>query len=255
MGEINFLDVGCGDTSIIKTNGNVYLVDCYDIENHSYLLPSNKIIKALFVTHQHYDHFLGMKYLMENDYKINYLIYSPYDRRRGDNSVQYEEWKDFTSYAKCFEYNGTKLYKPYRQGNFNTPWWSIDELKFYMLGPVNSIADRDTRELHDASLVFLVKANNRNCLFTGDASDISLEWISNNTENYCNDILHASHHGSINGANLSFIKNANIKDTIISTKSGVHSNVPHSTAISRYKSFTKNTVYRTDTNGNFKIYF
>lgn len=255
MGEIHFLDVGCADMSIIKANNNTYLIDCYSVEEFKYLLPTNKKIKALFVTHQHYDHFLGMKYLIENDYSIDYLLYSPYERRIRDNSVEYDEWQDFNSYVKHYKNSGTKIYTPYRQSDFEQPWWNTDRLKFYIIGPVSTIADSETRELHDASLVFLVCGEYRMCLFTGDASDKSLEWIAQNTQNYCNDILHASHHGSINGANLAFIKKAGITDTIISTKSGVHSNIPHPTALQRYREYTSNSVHRTDTNGSLSLLF
>lgn len=256
MGKVHFLDVGCGDTSIIETYNNTYLIDCYNIQDYSHLLPNNKEIKALFITHQHYDHFLGMQYLLDNNYNVEYLILSPYKRRYGDNSVELDEWNDFKSFVKQLKNNGTKkIYIPYRQDDFNSPWWDIDGLTFYMLGPDISISDSDTRELHDASLVFHVKMGNRRCLFTGDASDTSLEWIADNTKDICNDILHASHHGSINGANLNFIKKANAEYTIISTKSGVHSSVPHSTALQRYKKYTSNKVYRTDIDGSLCFSF
>lgn len=250
MGTLHNLSVGCADTSIINTGSVTFMVDCYNIERYANLLPHNKIIKALFVTHQHYDHFLGMKYLKEEGYTIQYLIYSPYERRWGDNSVANEEWQDFIKYADFFANKGAKVYKPFRQNAFDKPWWTTDNLKFWMIGPNESIAKNDTRELHDACLVFKVDMGNRSCCFTGDSSDTSLNWVANNTNNYCNDILHASHHGSLNGADLEFIKKANAKYTVISTDSGVYESVPHSTALQRYRDNTQNSVYRTDTYGS-----
>ena len=251
MGKIKFLNVGCGDTTIIQILNDTFLIDCYEISNYVHLLPSSKRIKALFITHQHYDHFLGMEYLKDNNYSIDYLIYSPYIRRYSDNSVEYDEWQKFNSLSSYFENKGSKIYKPFRQDDFKEPWWEPSGLQIWMIGPEKSIATSETRELHDASLVFTVKnkATGRRCCFTGDASDKSLNWIASNTNNYCNYILHASHHGSINGADLDFIKKANIDTTIISTKSGVHDNVPHPTALSRYKSYSKNEYQRTDVKG------
>ena len=86
-------------------------------------------------------------------------------------------------------------------------------------------------------------------------SDTNLEYIASKTNNYCNDILHASHHGSINGANLEFIKKAKVNETIISTQSGVHQNVPHPTALSRYRSYSEKGVYRTDVDGTLALRF
>ena len=249
MAKIHFLDVGCAVTSISESNGDPLIVDCYSLIDYKHLLPSSKKIKAVFVTHQHYDHFLGLEYLKDNNYSIEYLIHSPYERRYSDNSVEYEEWNSFNSLVTHFKNKGTKVYKPYRQSSFENPWWQVSGLNVWIIGPEKSIAESDTRELHDASLVFTI-IGSRNCCFTGDASDTSLNWIAANTKNYCNDILHASHHGSINGADLDFIKKASIKNTIISTKSGVHSNVPHSTAIQRYNTYTELEVLRTDTKGS-----
>lgn len=251
MVEMKFLSVGCGDTTVIITTNDTILIDCYKIDEHTEYLPANKVIKALFITHQHYDHFDGMEYLKDNGYSIEYLIYSPYSRRNNDNSVEYDEWRKFQNLASHFEKKGSKVYKPYRQDSFEKPWWTVSGLQIWMLGPNEKIASSATRELHDACLVFMVKnkSTGNKCCFTGDASDKNLNWIANNTTNYCNDTLHASHHGSINGADLEFIKNANIKDTIISTKSGTYQNVPHPTALKRYRDNSSNKVFRTDVDG------
>jgi beta-lactamase superfamily II metal-dependent hydrolase len=252
MATIRFLEVGCADTTIIESQGSTILVDCYNIGDYSNFLPTNKVITAVFITHQHYDHFLGLEYLKENGYSIEYLLHSPYERRYSDNSVQYDEWKAFNDLVTYFKNRGTKVYSPYRQENFDAPYWTVAGLKIWMIGPNKTIASEDTRELHDASLVFKV-CGNSSCCFTGDASDKSLNWIANNTVHYCDDILHASHHGSINGADLEFIKKANIVNTIVSTQSGVHQSVPDSAALQRYRTYTSGTVYRTDTNGTIKL--
>jgi len=251
MGKLHCLDVGCADSSIIVSDNHTFLVDCYNIDEYTHLLPKNKILKGVFVTHQHDDHFHGLHYLKENGYKIENLIYSPYNRRYSDNSVTIDEWNDFERLKQYFIRNGTETYSPYRQENFDEPFWSIDGIRFEIIGPHKDIADSPTRELHDACLVIGTYLGNRRCLFAGDASDQSLRRISDSTNNFCNDILHASHHGSINGAELEFIKKCNIKYTLISTKSGVHSNVPHQTALRRYKDNTEFNVIRTDNDGSW----
>lgn len=252
MGTLHHLQVGCADCSVIKSASHTFLVDCCGIGDHTHLLPGDKKLRAVFITHQHYDHFDGLAYLKDNGYSIGCLIYSPYERRYKDSSVQYEEWQDYNKYRDHFEKKGTKLYTPYRQKEFNNPWWEIDGLKFFILGPAPYIAKSDTRELHEASLVIHAVLGKRVCLFTGDASDTSLNYIADNTTDICNDILHASHHGSINGADLDFVKACNASYTVVSTKSGVHDNVPSSTAMQRYRNHTSKTVYRTDTDDSLK---
>ena len=252
MAKIHFLNVGCADTTIIQSDEGTIIVDCYNLEDYINLLPKSKNIKAVFVTHQHYDHFLGLEYLKNNNYSIEYLIHSPYERRYSDNSVEYDEWKLFNDLVSYFRNKGTKIYSPYRQDSFSKCWWNVLGLDIWMIGPNKSIATSDTRELHDASLVFTI-IGSKKCCFTGDASDRSLNWIAQNTNNYCDNILHASHHGSINGADLHFIKGAKAKYTIISTESGVHPNVPHSTSMQRYREHTELQVIRTDTKGSIQL--
>lgn len=257
MGTLYHLDVGCADASVIKTSSATFLIDCHNIEYYSHLLPRDKELCGVFITHQHEDHYSGLGYLKDEGYTIDHLIYSPYKRRwrYGDSSLSIKEWHEFKGYRDYFERRGTQLHTPYRQKNLNKPWMKTNGVSFTIVGPDKSIATSATRELHDACLVILAVMGNRQCLFTGDASDANLKWIADNTTDYCNDILHASHHGSINGADLDFIKECNADYTVVSTESGVHSNVPHPKAMRRYHRYTEKKVYRTDKSDSLKWTF
>lgn len=153
MGEFHCLDVGFGDASVIISNSAVFLVDCHNIHDYSHLLPNNKNLRGVFITHQHKDHYSGLRYLRENGYTIDCLIYSPYKRRYGDNSIDLTEWEEFDSLKNYFATKGTDIYQPYRQANWDKPWWHTNDVKFEIVGPHSSVADSDTREIHDASLV------------------------------------------------------------------------------------------------------
>jgi beta-lactamase superfamily II metal-dependent hydrolase len=123
-----------------------------------------------------------------------------------------------------------------------------------MLGPEKSTATSPTRELHEACLVFRADLGMRKCTFTGDASDINLQDVAT-IDHICDDILHASHHASINGADLAFIKKCNADYTLISTESGVKQGIPDPTALKRYEDNTKKNVIRTDEDGSWKWAF
>lgn len=255
MGTLHHLNVGCADASVITTDRGTYLIDCQDIEYYEHLLPRNKTLSGVFITHQHEDHYSGLRYLKNHGYQIRHLIYSPYSRRNNDQSVTIEEWDEFNHYRDYFISRGSKTYSPFRQESFKGAWWEPDSIQFWIVGPDKHIATQPSRELHDACLVILAKGSYNKCLFTGDASDQNLNYIAQKTQNYCNGILHASHHGSINGADLEFIKGCNATHTVVSTKSGIYSNVPHSTAMRRYQNNTQRKVYRTDLDGDLKWTF
>ena len=252
MGQVTYFNVGCKDCSIIQNDGATVIVDCGDLLKAVNYLPGNKKIDAVFITHQHRDHYEGLEFLKALNYQIKHLFYSPYSRRHGDNSVTLEEWSEFAELLDHFRANGTLCQELYRQDNFASPWLEIFGLSFWMLGPFRHCNKAPGRELHDASLVFCVETNRRKLVFTGDASDTLLRGIAASTKGFCgeNGILHASHHGSINGAELSFIKEASPEFTVISTESGIHSNIPHSTALKRYEKWASECVYRTDRDGN-----
>ncbi len=256
MATIHFLDVGCADTTIITSEGKTILVDCSSrIEDYEDLLPASKTIDVVFITHQHQDHFKGLKYLKDEGYMITTFVCSPYQRRREDDSVSLEEWNEFNDLVEYFKGQGTKVYKPYRQKSFDKEWWNYAGLTFWMLGPDETIANDQDRVLHDASLVFTVRnpKTRINVCFTGDASDKSLKKIADTTKHYCGNLLHASHHGSLNGAELSFIQKANIKTTIVSTEDGVKANLPHKEALRRYAENSSKGILRTDKSGTIQM--
>lgn len=249
MGKIHFFNVGCGDCTLIQNEGQSFLIDCHNIGEYNQYLPSSKHLRGVFITHQHTDHFSGLSYLKESGYTIDYLIYSPYIRRHGDNSVTYEEWSNFETLKDYFAKKGTELRTPFRQTDFNKRFWNCGTVSFEILAPFAELTESATRELHDACLVVGVYAGRRRFLISGDASDASLEKIARNTINYCNDVHRCSHHGSDNNAHLDFLKGANASYTVISTKTGVYENMPGEVALQRYRAHTKNRVYRTDRHG------
>ena len=118
MGELHHLKVGCSDASVIKTDTATFLIDCHRIEDYSHLLPASKKLRGVFITHQHHDHYSGLSWLWDNGYKIDFLVYCPYERRQNDGSITLEEWNEFNELRDKFQGAGTELRAPFRQVSF-----------------------------------------------------------------------------------------------------------------------------------------
>lgn len=246
--EYHFLNVGCADTTVLNLGSKVVMVDCHQgdtskgQEDITDFVPGGHI-DVLILTHAHHDHFDGIQTLLDNDISVDEIWESNYKRRYNDPYVGYDEWQSYQNLVKKL---GAKRYIPTRStNNFDT----VGGAKFQFYNPRKNINEDASRHIHDACLVFTMRKGNDSITFAGDASDKALEEVTNHFDLKKKHILHASHHGSINGAYLDFIKVLNPNYTIVSTKSGVHSNVPSSTAMSRYRNHTRKAVRRTDVDG------
>ena len=243
-----FLNVGCADCTIMKIGSKTVMVDCrkgnLDQGEADFLdyIPRNRI-DVLILTHAHYDHFTGIRELLDNQINVGEVWESNYERRHGDPNVEYDEWQEYNSLVSKLK---AKVYHPTKSTDiFDT----VGGATFQFYNPSRNINDREDRHIHDACLVFTVRKGNMSVTFTGDASDWALERVTNSFYLKKKHILHASHHGSINGAYLEFIKAINPSYTIVSTKAGVYSNLPSNTALQRYKKYTRLAVRRTDVDG------
>ena len=245
-----FLNVGCADCTILELGSKVVMVDCKqgDVdageEDIIAQLQSDKI-DLLILTHPHRDHFTGIQTLLDNDITFSEIWGSPYKRRRGDNSLPLDEWNEYVAFVNKLKEQGAKSYTPYASSSV---YDTIGGAKFYIFAPYRGINNHETREVHDGNLIVKMVKGNNSILFGGDASDYAWDKAREKYSLSCH-ILHASHHGSINGANLEAIKEASPNYTIISTKSGVYDNVPSETALQRYRRYTKKAVRRTDIDG------
>lgn len=199
-------------------------------------------IDLLIVTHPHHDHYLGMEDLA-GEFTIAEFWGSPYSRRESDQSITVNDWNEYHDLRDSLVINDQKIFicsKGARK--------TFSGCEFIVLGPRNTVNYSDTRECHDASLVVWVSTPANNFLICGDASDSELnevmsDWIVKDC-----DVLHVSHHGSKNGANLDFIKTVSARDTIISTQSGIFKNLPCSKTLQWYQLYSSE-VFRTDLMG------
>jgi len=120
---------------------------------------------VLILTHAHRDHFDGIQVLLDNDVTVDKVWESKYERRTGDNSIDYDEWQEYQGLVR--KLNAT-VYQPER----SLSWFdTIGRASFQFYNPTASINEDDQRHIHDASLAFNILIEGTRIAFTGDASD------------------------------------------------------------------------------------
>jgi len=252
--KAHFLEVGCADCTIFELDNDLVVIDCgYRKFSNGVSKPTSILsylknvlgkshIDLLIISHPHHDHYLGMEELIG---KVTVAEFwgSPYERRYGDNSLSYEEWREYCGLRESLVPDTNRRFICTKNARK-----TISGCEFVVLSPRVDVNTVETRECHDACLVLWVASPANNFVICGDASDSELDQIRIDWDlSGCN-VLRASHHGSINGANLEFIKAVSARDTIISSQSGIFENVPSNTALQRYKNNSEK-VFRTDVDG------
>ncbi len=252
--KAHFLNVGCADCTIFEIGNDLAVIDCgyrqfsngvskpTSIYNYLKNVIGKTYIDLLIITHPHHDHYLGMEELIG---KVTVAEFwgSPYKRRHDDNSLASDEWHEYTQLKEKLVPDSNKRFTCTSDVRKK-----LSYVEFVVLGPRKDVNSNETRECHDACLVIWVHSPANNFIICGDASDSQLNQIRHDWKLSNCSVLRASHHGSINGADLEFLKAASPRDTIISTQSGIFDNVPSNTALQRYKSNSEK-VFRTDTDG------
>jgi competence protein ComEC len=250
--KAHFLNVGCADCSIFEMGNDLVVIDCgYRRTGTGLSKPTNiasyikntigkTYIDLLIISHPHHDHYIAMEDLIGN-FAVAEFWGTPYIRRNEDNSVSIEDWNEYKSLKERLMPNAQQRFTCTKgiQKTF------ASEFVFTILGPRKNVNESETRECHDANLVVWVSSPANKFLVCGDASDTELDQVRTDYNLSSCNVLRTSHHGSINGANLEFIKAVSPRDAIISTAPGFFDNLPSDVALQRYRAHSTN-IFRTD---------
>jgi len=233
--EVIFLDVGQGDSILIKNpynKGNI-LLDTGGIINSDYSITLNKTIPYLksigltkldylIVTHGDYDHMGEAINLVEN-FKVEKVIFNC--------SVFNELEQDL---IKVLNKKKIPYYSCIKELN-------IDNNKLYFLN------NKDYGNENDNSSVIYTELNNHKFLFMGDAG-INVEEDLIKKYNFKDiDVLKVGHHGSKTSSSEKFINEINPKYSIISV--GKNNRYGH-TNNNVLENLSYSKTYRTDQDGS-----
>ena len=250
--EINFIDVGQGDSTLIRVSNKTILIDgggssygeTFDVGEQTlfpYLLDRGiNEIDYVIVSHFDSDHCQGLNFVMENMKVKNAIISS-----LGQESNEYDT---FINLAQKQETNLIYV----KKGDII----KIGKATIKILFPDNEpITDN---EKNNNALVFKFMWKNISILFTGDIEEKAENKILNlyeeNLEELQSTILKVAHHGSKTSTTKEFLEAVKPQIALVGVGEDNNFGHPNSGVIERLESIGCK-IYRTDKCGeiNFKF--
>lgn len=228
---ISIIDVGQGDSALLKYKGFSMLIDTGPVSDDfsalkrivlPYLLKNNvSELDFLVLTHKHNDHIGDFDYLL-NEIKVKYIITS--------NDVYKENFEKL---------KGKRVLIVDSLRGF-----SYKDLKVYFLPPIE--------EDENSSVVTKIVFGNFNMIFMGDASiESEDEYIKR--FKLKSEILRVGHHGSSTATSEEFLDSVSPKVAIISVGKNNMFGHPSQEVIDRLRS-RGIKIFRTDLNGTIDIF-
>lgn len=231
---IAVFDVGQGDSIFIRTSNRAdILIDGGPDNKIIYKLPKimpwhDRQIDFIILTHPHADHLTGLLEVVER-YEIENIITTGlvYD------SELYFQWQKLIKEKeiKIFYVDEPKII-------------DLGQEKLYFIQPEQNLVGQTSKNINNASIVFLLKTASTSALFMGDFEKEET-FDFNNQVNF----LKVSHHGASNGNSLNFLEKISPDLAAISVGQNNRYGHPQTQALNNLAEVSAN-IYRTDQLGD-----
>ncbi len=231
--EVHFIDVGQGDSILIKQSGHNMLIDAGDNQYKDTVvdyLKKNNITKLDYVigTHPHADHIGGLDAVI-NTFDVGKVMMP---------NVTHTT-KTFENVLNAVKNKGLKITIPNVGDNYK-----LGNASFEIAAPNSD----NYASLNDYSIVARMVFGKTSFLFTGDAEGISETEMLENDCNLKSDVLKVGHHGSDTSTGVSFLDTVNPKYAVIQVGEDNKYNHPTTEILDRLKE-RNITIYRNDLDG------
>ncbi|HOO27210.1 MAG TPA: ComEC/Rec2 family competence protein [Lachnospiraceae bacterium] len=231
--EVHFIDVGQGDSTLIKSGEHAMLIDAGDDSKgtkvQNYLKKQGVTeLDYLILTHPDTDHIGGAPVIITK-FSIDNLFMSDYE-------------KDNKSYKKLLQSLADK----------SLTWSTPDVGAVYTLGTASFtvIAPNKTYSDPNNSSVGILLKNGRNrFVFTGDAEEEAESDIVANGIDITADVYQVGHHGSRTASSQEFLSAMDPEYAVISCGEGNSYGHPHAATLNSLRAMGVK-VFRTDEQGS-----
>lgn len=230
--EVHFINVGQGDSTLIKCGEYSMLIDAGDdtkgtlIQN--YLKKQNiKSLDYLVLTHPDADHIGGAPVIITK-FDINKVFVSNFE-------------KDNRTYQKLIQA------LDYKRLKYETPkvgaQYSLGSATITILAP-----NKEYNNPNDSSISLIVQNGNNKFLFSGDAGETAEQDILDNNSDISADVYKVGHHGSKYSTSQDFFKAISPTYAVISCGENNSYGHPHAETLNTLR-MNDVKVYRTDEDG------
>lgn len=217
--EVHYIDVGQGDSTLIKVGDNAMLIDggTNEMEKRviDYLKAQNiKKLDYVIATHPHEDHIGGLDGVI-NTFNTENIIMPKVTHTT----------KSFEDLLDSIENNNLKI-TPSISGDR----YKLGDSEFLIIGP-NS---KEYKNLNNYSVSIKLDYKNTSFIFTGDAEKISEDEMLEKYSTYLSaDVLKLGHHGSNTSTSKKFLEAVDPAIAVASAGKGNKYNHPNKEVLER----------------------
>lgn len=265
--QVVFCDVGQGDAILISNNNIQILIDggpdarvLQCLKDN--MLPWDKKIELMVLTHADSDHFVGLTSVLDN-YLVSKLLIVNLPKISKDFDSFYQKVK------KQIKNSDLKVLFPvFAETSCITDyicWQIVSENNIFLSGNIfnenydlNKLSDLLNKSLHNnlnynnESIVLNLKVDDKMFSLTGDVEAKGELAMVNSGLLTKVDVLKVPHHGSKSSSTLDFLQVLQPEYSIVSAGSKNSFGHPHKVVLENLE-FINSKIYRTDINGEIKF--
>ncbi len=236
---VKFIDVGQGDSVLINSNGTTALIDLgpetddgEQLVNDLHKLGVYRL-DCVIISHFDSDHIGGDAVLTRM--KIGNIIMP--ESNAENTTTSFEEY-DFAAKS-----NGANIYLAQVGTEIKVGDFTLTIIAYY----------HDSNDSNDSSVMVMAEIEDKNFLFTGDASSKIEKRLLEEGYNLDCDVFKAAHHGSRYSNSSDFLKAITPDYAVVSCAKGNSYGHPHAEVMSNLNS-VNSLVLRTDIKGDITFY-